>query len=45
MSLSEQEYCKKNHHYCACPQKGCIWGWCETCKKGYNENFDCSKLT
>lgn len=39
-----QRYCKKNHEYVPCPQKGCIWGRCETCDIWYNPLFDCSKL-
>lgn len=39
-----QRYCKRNHEYIPCPQKGCIWGHCETCDIWYNPLFDCSKL-
>ena len=39
-----QEYCIQNHKYIGCTQKGCIYGYCSTCKIDYNPDFDCSKL-
>ena len=46
MKISKhQRYCKESHQYRGCPQKGCIWGYCKTCDKYYNPDFDCSELT
>lgn len=39
-----QEYCKRNHKYIDCPQKGCVYGYCETCNVDYNSSFDCSNI-